>query len=194
MKATRGATPKRSAVHAVTEQMMRFKITIVLVAAALLAACESKPTSTGTATSAATTTQAAPAAPAAPTAPAPRGPVPGSQMDLEINVGDRVFYDFDKFNLKPDARAQIERWAAWLKTYPNVRVTIEGHADERGTREYNIALGDRRANSAMEYLVSLGINANRIKTISYGKERPAVLGSNERAWSQNRRAVAVVTQ
>ncbi|MBM3561077.1 MAG: peptidoglycan-associated lipoprotein Pal [Alphaproteobacteria bacterium] len=173
---------------------MRFKITIVLVAAALLAACESKPTSTGTATSAATTTQAAPAAPAAPTAPAPRGPVPGSQMDLEINVGDRVFYDFDKFNLKPDARAQIERWAAWLKTYPNVRVTIEGHADERGTREYNIALGDRRANSAMEYLVSLGINANRIKTISYGKERPAVLGSNERAWSQNRRAVAVVTQ
>ncbi|MGE0254967.1 MAG: peptidoglycan-associated lipoprotein Pal [Alphaproteobacteria bacterium] len=115
-------------------------------------------------------------------------------MDLEINVGDRVFYDFDKYNLKPDARAQIERWAAWLKTYPNVKVTIEGHADERGTREYNLALGERRANAAMEYLVSLGVNANRVKTISYGKERPAVLGSNERAWSQNRRAVAVVVQ
>jgi len=167
---------------------MRFKITAIIVAAAMLAACESTPESQGQGAGTGTTT------PAAQTAPAPRGPVPGSQMDLEINVGDRVFYDFDKYNLKPDARTQVERWAAWLKTYPNVRVTIEGHADERGTREYNLALGERRANAAMEYLVSLGINANRIKTTSFGKERPAVLGSNERAWAQNRRAVAVVVQ
>lgn len=168
---------------------MRFKITAIIVAAAMLAACESTPESQGQGAGTGTTTT-----PAAQTPPAPRGPVPGSQMDLEINVGDRVFYDFDKYNLKPDARTQVERWAAWLKTYPNVRVTIEGHADERGTREYNLALGERRANAAMEYLVSLGINANRIKTTSFGKERPAVLGSNERAWAQNRRAVAVVVQ
>ncbi|MSO81135.1 MAG: peptidoglycan-associated lipoprotein Pal [Alphaproteobacteria bacterium] len=175
---------------------MRFKITAIIVAAAMLAACESTPENKGQGAGTGTTTApaAAQTATATTTTPAPRGPVPGSQMDLEINVGDRVFYDFDKYNLKPDARTQVERWAAWLKTYPSVRVTIEGHADERGTREYNLALGERRANAAMEYLVSLGINANRIKTTSFGKERPAVLGSNERAWAQNRRAVAVVVQ
>lgn len=166
---------------------MRFKITAIIVAAAMLAACESTPTSTGQAASTGTTT------PAAQTAPAPRGPVPGSQMDLEINVGDRVFYDFDKYNLKPDARTQVERWAAWLKTYPNVRVTIEGHADERGTREYNLALGERRAMAVKVYLVSLGIAPDRVRTVSYGNEFPFNPGHDEQAWAENRRAHFVIT-
>ncbi len=123
----------------------------------------------------------------------PAGPVPGSVEDLVANVGDRVFFDFDKYNLKPAAQATLERQAAWLKTYPAVTITIEGHCDERGTREYNLALGARRANAAKDYLVSLGIDPSRITTISYGKERPAVLGSNEAAWAQNRRAVTVIT-
>lgn len=120
------------------------------------------------------------------------GPKPGSAEDLVVNVGDRVFFDFDKYNLKPEARETLQRQAEWLKKYPSVTVTVQGHCDERGTREYNLALGERRANSAKNYLVALGVNPNRIKTISYGKERPAVVGSNEAAWAQNRRAVTVV--
>ena len=118
--------------------------------------------------------------------------VPGSQEDLVLNVGDRVFFDFDKSDLKPDARATIERWASWLKQYPSVTVTIEGHCDERGTREYNIGLGERRADSARRYLIALGVNPDRIGTVSYGKERPVCVTSNESCWSQNRRGVMVV--
>ena len=165
---------------------MRTKLLSLFAASLLLAACETTPTTT--AGSGGGGAAAAPAATAAPRT----GPVPGSQQDLVVNVGDRVFYDLDKSDLKPEARRTLERQAAWLKQYGNVAVTIEGHCDERGTREYNLALGDRRANAARDYLVSLGIPASRIKTISYGKERPAVLGSNEAAWSQNRRAVTVV--
>ena len=109
-----------------------------------------------------------------------------------VAIGDRVFYDYDKSDLKPEARRQIERWAAFLKTNANATITIEGHCDERGTREYNLGLGERRANAAKNFLVSQGIEARRVATISYGKERPAVNGSNEAAWSQNRRGVAVV--
>lgn len=119
---------------------------------------------------------------------------PGSQEDLVVNVGDRVFFDFDRSDLRPDAIETLNSQADWLKTYPSVRTKIEGHADERGTREYNLALGDRRASSAKQYLESMGIGSNRMETISYGKERPAVLGSNEAAWAQNRRAVMVVTR
>lgn len=158
---------------------MRFNLPVLVAAAFILAACSTasdQGSGSGGAGSAAT----------------PGGPKPGSQMDLEINVGDRVFFDFDRSNLKPEARTTIERWAAWLKTYPGNKAIIEGHADERGTREYNLALGERRANSAREYLVSLGVDPNRVKIISYGKERPAVPGSNERAWSQNRRAVVIL--
>jgi peptidoglycan-associated lipoprotein len=118
---------------------------------------------------------------------------PGSQEDFVVNVGDRVFFDFDKFDLKPEARTTLQRQAEWLKRYPTVTVSIEGHADERGTREYNLALGERRANSVRTYLTALGIDAGRVRTISYGKERPVALGSNEEAWAQNRRAVTVVT-
>lgn len=166
---------------------MRFKLLSTLAAVALLAACESAPTQ-----QAATGGSGAAATPATPVAPATTGIRPGSQEDLVQNVGDRVFYDFDKSELRPEARRTIERWAAWMKQYGNVTITIEGHADERGTREYNIALGERRATAARNYLVSQGIDARRVATISYGKERPAVLGSNEGAWRQNRRGVAVV--
>lgn len=120
-------------------------------------------------------------------------PQPGTQEDLEATAGsDRVFFAFDRYDLTPEARATAERQAEWLREYPSVTVTIEGHADERGTREYNLALGDRRATAVKNYLVALGISPSRISTISYGKERPAVLGSNEEAWAQNRRAVTVI--
>ena len=116
----------------------------------------------------------------------------GAQQDLVVNVGDRVFFAYDQFDLSPEARATLERQAAWLKQYPNVNITVEGHADERGTREYNLALGEKRANSTKSYLMSLGIDSTRVNTISYGKERPAVPEASAAAWSQNRRAVTVV--
>ncbi|MGE3622747.1 MAG: peptidoglycan-associated lipoprotein Pal [Bdellovibrionales bacterium] len=119
---------------------------------------------------------------------------PGTQDDLVVNVGDRVFFEFNASDISSEARATLDRQAAWLKKYPNIDVTIEGHCDERGTREYNLALGDRRATAVKNYLVSNGVSASRVKTISYGKERPAVLGHNEAAWAQNRRGVTVVTQ
>lgn len=117
---------------------------------------------------------------------------PGSEQDLQQNVGDRVFYDTDQSGINPEGRKTLERQAQWLKRYPNLTITIEGHCDERGLREYNLALGDRRATAAKDMLIALGIDANRIKTISYGKERPAVVGSDEAAYGQNRRAVTVV--
>jgi len=119
---------------------------------------------------------------------------PGSQEDLVVNVGDRVFFAFNKTDLSAEARATLDRQVDWLKKYPTVKITVEGHADERGTREYNLALGERRAAAAKNYVVAAGITADRVKTVSYGKERPAVLGSNEAAWAQNRRAVTVVAQ
>lgn len=118
---------------------------------------------------------------------------PGSQEDLTQNVGDRVFFDTDSSTLDSEGQSTLARQAQWLKQYPNVNVTVEGHADERGTREYNIALGERRASVAKRFLVDQGISSSRISTISYGKERPAVVGSDESAWSQNRRAVSVVS-
>ncbi len=117
---------------------------------------------------------------------------PGSQEDLVANVGDRIFFDFDRAVVRADQRQVLERQAAWLGRFPSVQVTVEGHADERGTREYNIALGQRRANAARDTLVALGVNGARVQTISYGKDRPAALGSTEDAWAQNRRAVTVV--
>jgi peptidoglycan-associated lipoprotein len=123
-----------------------------------------------------------------------KGQVPGSEGDLTVNVGDRVFFEFNSSDMTEEARATLDRQAAWLKKYSSVSVTVEGHCDERGTREYNLALGDRRATAAKNYLVADGISPDRVKTISYGKERPAVLGHNEAAWAQNRRAVTVVGQ
>ena len=117
---------------------------------------------------------------------------PGSQEDLIVNVGDRVFFDYDSSELDADAQELLQDQVAWLKQYSSVSVSIEGHCDERGTREYNLALGEKRAQSVKNYLVSLGISADRVSTISYGKERPAVVGSNDGAWAQNRRSVTTV--
>lgn len=126
---------------------------------------------------------------------APSGPVKGSQEDFVASVAsDRIFFDTDQYDVDAQDQQTLQSQAAWLQQNPNVRVTIEGHADERGTRDYNIALGERRANAAKNYLASLGIDPSRINTVSYGKERPAALGSDEAAWAQNRRAVTVTVQ
>ena len=121
-----------------------------------------------------------------------RNALPGSQQDLEASAGDRVFFAFDRSDITPEAQETLARQADWLRRYPNVTVTIEGHCDERGTREYNLALGERRAQAVKNVLVAMGIPASRISTISYGKERPAVVGSSEEAYAQNRRAVTTV--
>jgi len=117
---------------------------------------------------------------------------PGSQEDLVANVGDRVFFDFDESRVRPDQRTVLQRQAAWLAQYPQNQVMVEGNTDERGTREYNLALGQRRANSARDILVASGVAGSRIQTISYGKDRPDALGSNEESWARNRRAVTVI--
>lgn len=119
--------------------------------------------------------------------------VPGSQADFaaQMNGRDTIYFDTDRYDIDSSDVAALRTQAEWLQRYPQKRATVEGHADERGTREYNLGLGERRANAAKNYLVSLGIDAARLATISYGKERPAALGSDERAWALNRRAVTV---
>ncbi len=148
-----------------------------LAVVALLAACahQEKAASTGTGAQAVAA-----------------GPAPGSEEDLVANVGDRVFFDFDKSNLKPEARATLDHQASWLEKYPQVNVQVAGNCDERGTEEYNLALGQRRANAAASYLEAKGVPAARITTISYGKDRPTAMGSNEQAWAQNRNAITSV--
>ncbi len=152
---------------------MNIKILGTVAAVALLAACSE------------------PATPAA-TPVAMQGPVPGSQEDLVANVGDRVFFDFDRSTLRSDARTTLERQAAWLQQWSQNNVQIAGNCDERGTQAYNIALGQRRANAARDFLVARGVAAGRVTTISYGKDRPTALGSNEQAWSQNRNAITSI--
>jgi len=132
-----------------------------------------------------------------PTPPPPtnEGPTPGSRADFLAQAGsDTVHFATDSSDIDSEAQSILAKQAQWLAKYPNVRVTIEGHCDERGTREYNLALGDRRANSAKNFLVNAGVNAARISVISYGKERPIATGSDEEAWAQNRRAVTMVPQ
>jgi peptidoglycan-associated lipoprotein len=120
--------------------------------------------------------------------------IPGSQADLEQSTSsDRVFFGFDEYSLTADARQQVSRWATWLQANPGVNILVEGHADERGTRDYNFALGARRSHAVKEALMGMGISGSRIETTTFGKERPAVMGSTESAWAQNRRAVVVVT-
>jgi peptidoglycan-associated lipoprotein len=119
--------------------------------------------------------------------------VAGTQEDLIVNVGDRVFFEFDSSELTVDAQATLDAQVAWLMQYPDTNITIEGHADERGTREYNLALGDKRAFAVYSYLAQAGIDTNRMEYISWGKERPEVVGSDETAYSQNRRGVTTVT-
>lgn len=160
---------------------------LVAVCAASLAACASRPKPEP----AAPTPPPAPAVqpdttPAPPPAPVSQGAVPGSEQDFVINVGDRVYFDLDSYTIRDDAAPVLDAQAAWLNRYPNVAVRIEGNADERGTREYNLGLGSRRANSIRDYLVNRGVAASRIATISYGKEKPIDPGTSEEAYQRNR--------
>ncbi len=116
----------------------------------------------------------------------------GTQQQLVSEIGDRVFFGYDRYDLNDEARDLLNRQAQWLNQYSNLSVTVEGHADERGTREYNLALGERRASAVKNYLISMGVDPRRINTISYGKEQPAVLGANPSSWAQNRRGVTRV--
>jgi len=125
-------------------------------------------------------------------APAGTTVTPGSVADFRQNVGDRVYFDTDASTVREDGRATLTKQAAWLKQYSNYQITVEGHCDERGTREYNFALGERRATAVRQYLVAQGLPADRVKTISYGKERPEVVGSDEGSWARNRRGVTTL--
>ena len=155
---------------------MNIKILGALASVALLAACASTQTaSTGSGAQAATS-----------------GPVPGSEEDLVRNVGDRVFYDFNMSALKVDARATLDKQAAWLAKYPANNVQVAGNCDERGTDDYNKVLGQKRADTDAGYLAAKGVAKARVTTISYGKDRPVALGSNEDAWAQNRNAITSV--
>jgi peptidoglycan-associated lipoprotein len=138
----------------------------------------------------------APITPDTPTGNTDAGaPAPGSQADFIARVtSDRIYFDTDQSDVDAEDQAALDSQAAWLKTYPNTRVTIEGHCDERGTRDYNIALGARRANAAKNYLATAGIDPSRITTVSLGKERPEAMGSDESAWARNRRAVSITVQ
>ncbi|MCX7357148.1 MAG: peptidoglycan-associated lipoprotein Pal [Alphaproteobacteria bacterium] len=153
-------------------------IILGLAAVATLAACASRPDPVPT----------GPTGPTTPPVTQPSGPTPGSVEDFRVSVGDRVFFGYDRFDLSTEARAVLERQAAWLRRYPNTRVLVAGNCDERGTREYNLALGARRAAAARDFLVSLGIDGGRIESVSYGKERPLDARANEEAWSVNRNA------
>ena len=134
-----------------------------------------------------------PTTPAPPPAPVSSAPLPGSEQDFVINAGDRVYFDFDQYTVRGDARPVLDAQAAWLARYPSVQVRIDGNADERGTREYNFALGARRANAVRDYLVSKGVSASRIETVSYGKERPIDGGAGEDAWAKNRNGHTAIT-
>lgn len=136
----------------------------------------------------------APVTTPAPAPAAPSGPAVGSQAHFENAVSGQnvIYFDTDRYNIDSADAAALQSQAQYLARYPQISITVEGHCDERGTREYNLALGERRANAAKNYLVGLGVDAGRIRTVSYGKERPVALGSDESSWARNRRAVSVV--
>ena len=169
--------------------MNRLAITLVAASALAVSGCSKKPPA-----------QLPPAPGESTPGPSaqlpPSGPVPGSEAHFKsvMNGRDVIYFDTDKYDIDSDDAAALRQQAQYLLQYANIRATIEGHCDERGTREYNLALGDRRANAAKNYLVSLGVPAARLTTISYGKERPVALGSDEASWAKNRRAVTVVLQ
>ncbi len=178
---------------------MRFKIfSVVVMAGLIVTACETaKEENASTEGSGGVTAPGSSDARADSTSP----PVTSSRIELERRlrsvehfqnqVGDRVFFGFDRFDLSPEARDVLERQSDWLKRFPVITITVAGHSDERGTREYNLALGERRANSVKNYLVALGVDSNRIRTVSYGKEQPVDPRSAEAAWSKNRRGVSL---
>ncbi|MBB2200049.1 peptidoglycan-associated lipoprotein Pal [Gluconacetobacter tumulisoli] len=158
---------------------MRLKLLGALGMAVLLAACSGDNSDKGATTGTGAAAQST-------------GVTPGSEADLVANVGDRVFFDLNKNNLSTEAQATLDRQAAWLAKYPQVTIQVAGNCDDRGTEEYNIALGERRANAARDYLVAKGVAASRITTISYGKDRPTATGDDEQSWAQNRNAITSV--
>jgi len=169
------------------------RLALVVAAAASMAACATKPPVTP-----------GPGPQAGPGPAGPRGPgatppidtraIPGSVQDFVINVGEFVYFDLDMYDIRSDAMPVLDAQAAWLRQYPNVKVRIEGNCDERGTREYNLALGARRANAVRDYLASRGVASSRIVTLSWGKERPVDPGSNEDAWAHNRNGHTVIVE
>ena len=165
------------------------RLALIATATVSMAACASKPKPTYPTTAAPTAPAPAPdRSPAPPPSAVSQAPLPGSEQDFVINVGDRVYFDFDRYEVRADATGLLDSQAAWLKRYPAVQVRIEGNCDERGTREYNLALGARRANAVRDYLASHGIDGARITTVSYGKEKPVDLGSGDEADQHNRNA------
>lgn len=166
------------------------KLAAVGALAAAMAACTPKaPVQTATPEAPpATTGPTYPTAPTGPVGGTNTGPVAGSEQDFVINVGDRIYFNLDSYEVSSEAGVRLNAQAQWLQRYPSITVRIEGNADERGTSEYNLALGARRAEAVRNYLISRGIPASRIDTISFGKERPIAEGSNESAWAQNRNA------
>jgi len=159
---------------------MRYKIITLAAAMTVLAACADKPATTATDTGSTGSGGVATGTVAT-----------GLQAQLQ-QIGDRIFFDFDKSSISPEAKTILQRQAALFQANPQVTFTVEGHCDDRGTREYNLALGERRATADKNAIIALGIQGSRVQTISYGKERPAVVGENEAAWAQNRRAVTVI--
>ena len=170
---------------------MFYKILLSIFIALFISACSTTPKDTADSSGAGTSSSDDSSDGGTLTVTDGTGLVPGSQEDLIVNVGDRVFFDYDSAELDEDAQELLQDQVAWIKQH-DVSVTIEGHCDERGTREYNLALGEKRAQAVKNYLIGLGINPDRVSTISYGKERPAVVGSNDGAWAQNRRSVTTV--
>ncbi len=180
-------------------------LALAALAAAALTACATKKTASipNVPPMAAPSSAGAPAAPgrASPnnsattstTLPASTAPIPGSVQDFLVNVGDRVYFDTDQHEVRSDAQPILDAQARWLTQYPQVSIRIEGNADERGTREYNFALGARRAESVRAYLVSRGVSAGRVETVSYGKERPIDISGNEEAWAKNRNGHTAIT-
>ena len=169
-----------------TQSIKKFSnLFAIMLLTSFLAACATAPTETSSSSTSSSTSQSEVVG----------GVYVGTETVemLAIDVPDRVFFAYDSYSLAASAQATLSKQAKWLKANPSVAIAVEGHADERGTREYNLALGDRRASSVKDYLMSQGISSNRINTISYGKERPVKSGSNDTAWAQNRRSVSVRT-
>lgn len=168
---------------------MKFKLLMIAGMSALLAACASTPPAT---------TEVPPSEPPQTTrtetpGTVDQGPVPGTEAHFVATAGDRVFYDLDRSTLTAAGRETLRRQADWLNAYPGTDILIAGNCDERGTREYNLALGARRANAARDYLVSLGVSPSRIQTVSYGKERPTCRESSESCWALNRNAITMIS-
>ena len=169
------------------------RLALMALSAAALAACASHPKPGPVATAPPPPRPAPPPQAVAPPAPVTSRIIPGSEQDFVVNVGDRVYFDFDKYDVRADAQPILAAQAAWLNRYPGVQVRIEGNCDERGTREYNLALGARRANSVREFLTAHGVAPGRIFTISFGKEHPIDPGTGEDAWAKNRNGHTALT-